>query len=85
MCDDTFEKYCTDVGLEWHKASLEQKEFALHEYLNLECGAGVFTNQVEPCSIKISFDDSHEITIDTTESLENINAKLDTFLTKIGE
>lgn len=84
MNEETLKQYLADVNLEWHQASLKQKEFALHEYLNLECSAGIFTNQVEPHSIKISLDSSREITIDTTETLESIEAKLDSFLAEIG-
>lgn len=83
MCDETFEQYLADVGLQWEQATLVQKEHAFHEYLNIECGGGFFTEQVEPKSIKISFDSLRVITIDTTETLQSIDAKLNSFLNEV--
>lgn len=69
-----------DIDADWHQASLEQKEFQLHQFLNIECGAGVFTNQVDSISIRIHYDDTHEIIINTTNDLAIIDEQLERFL-----
>lgn len=68
-----------DIDADWHEASLEQKEFQLHQYLNIECGAGVFTNQVDSSCIKINCG-NQEIIINTTNDLAIIDEQLERFL-----
>lgn len=78
-----FSQFLEDVIVKWHNASLEQKEYQIHEYLNIECGAGVFTNQVGTHHIKVHYDDSHELLIHTADDLSSIDAQLDHFLSSL--
>jgi hypothetical protein len=75
--------FAHDVDFDWLQASVEQKEFQLHQYLNIECGAGVFTNQVDSSCIKIHYDDTHEIIIKTTNDLASIDVQLERFLSSL--
>ena len=78
-----FSRFLDDVDAEWHNASLEQKEYQLHEFLNIECSVGVFTDQVGTTHIKVHYDDSHELIINTTDDLSSIDEQLDKFLLSV--
>ena len=81
MCELTLAEFLADESPKWEQlTTLEQKEYALHKFLNEECGACVLTDQVEPNSIRVHADCAHEIIIDTTDTLEKIDAQIEAFL-----
>ena len=69
-----------DIDADWHEASLEQKEFQLHQYLNIECGAGVFTHVMNPTQIKIEHSESKHVLIDVTNDLATVSQQVEAFL-----
>ena len=78
--ENTFFHFLQDYVEQWNYANIHEKDRELHEFLNVECGAGVFTNQVDSISIRIHYDDTHEIIINTTNDLAIIDEQLERFL-----
>lgn len=72
-----------DPIIAWDQAPLKQKEYLLHEFLNIECSVGVFTDQVNSKLIKIHYNNNHEIIINTSSDLAVIDKQLELFLSSL--
>ncbi|EOZ8645379.1 hypothetical protein ACQWTT_001130 [Acinetobacter baumannii] len=75
-----FSDYLGEMISNWETASLDEKDYQLHDFLNIECGAGVFTHQINEIEIRIEYDSSTQITINTNQPLNVINLQLNSFL-----
>lgn len=69
-----------DVNVDWGAATLAEKEYQLHCYLNIECSVGVFTNQIGGGDIEIYFNDSHKLIINASDTLDDIDGKIEKFI-----
>jgi ascorbate-specific PTS system EIIC-type component UlaA len=49
-------------------------------FLNVECGAGVFTHVMNPTQIKIEHSESKHVLIDVTNDLATVSQQVEAFL-----
>lgn len=78
--ENTFFHFLQDFAEQWNHANIHEKDRELHEYLNIECGAGVFTHVVYPTQIKIEYSESKHVLIDITNDLATVSQQVEAFL-----
>lgn len=74
-----FSEFLNKNQVDWNASTLSEKEHELHEFLNMECGAGVFTDPVSATGIKVEFDQFKKIVIDTSVELTAIDQQINDF------
>lgn len=77
---NTFFQFLKDYVEQWNYANIHEKDRELHQYLNVECEAGVFTHVVYPNQIKIEFSETKQILIDVTNDLTTVSQQIEAFL-----
>lgn len=77
---NTFFHFLHDYVEQWNYANIHEKDRELHEFLNVECGAGVFTHVMSSTQIKIEFSESKQILIDVTNDLATVSQQVEAFL-----
>lgn len=77
---NTFFHFLHDYVEQWNHANIHEKDRELHEFLNVECEAGVFTHVVHPDHIKIEFSESKQVLIDVTNDLATVSQQVEAFL-----
>lgn len=80
----SFLYFLQDSLEEWKDNSIEQKDRVLHEYLNIECGAGVFTDVLNETDIRIEYSYSKHVVINVMDDLATVSQKVDAFLELLG-
>lgn len=81
--NQNFSDYLGEFSSLWHFATLNEKDYQLHDFLNIECGAGVFTHQVNGTDIRIEYDAAIQVIINTTQPLETIDFQINSFLSTL--
>lgn len=76
----SFLNFLSDNVEQWKDSNIHLKDRQLHEYLNIECGIGVFTHVLNNTDIKIEYSDSKKIVINVMDDLATVSEKVDTFL-----
>lgn len=77
---NTFFHFLHDYVEQWNYANIHEKDRELHEFLNIECGAGVFTHVMNPTQIKIEHSESKHVLIDVTNDLATVSQQVEAFL-----
>ena len=73
----SFSNFLVDYAEQWKVVSIHEKDRELHEYLNIECGAGVFTHVINNTDIKIEYSDSIQVVINVMDDLAVVSQKVD--------
>lgn len=80
---ESFSHFLNEQHAPWATASVLEKEKLLHDYMNTECGAGVFTHQVGKTDIKVEFSKVKETIIDCSSDLKAIDQQIEDFFKTI--
>ncbi len=78
--ENTFFHFLQDYVEQWNYANINEKDRELHEYLNIECGASVFTHVLNSTQIKIEHSESKHVLIDVTNDLATVSQQVEAFL-----
>lgn len=88
--EDDSKPFFSDFILEeknnWQNYTIVQKEYQVHQFLNIECGAGVFTFPITKKDILITCtydNESRFIILDTQCDLDIIDERLENFLKQL--
>lgn len=68
----------------WEECNISQKEYLLHDYLNIELSLGVFTHQIGDNKVLIQYDSSHEIVININNSLCSVSDQIEAFIDSLS-
>ena len=68
----------------WKGCNISQKEYLLHDYLNIELSLGVFTHQIADNKVLIQYDSSHEIVININNSLCSVSDQIEAFIDSLS-